>query len=121
MRTEIRWHNLDPIPGVEETIGKRVERLKRTVGRFDPDRGGVELIVQIGQLSKRDLYDVSGNLHLTTSHRLYARDESHDLHVAISQTFDDLARQVRKLKTQLSESRKSGVAMNEAAELFATE
>jgi RNA polymerase sigma factor (sigma-70 family) len=113
---------MEPISQVDEVVEKHAERLKRTIGRFDPDRGGVELTITIEHLLKRDLYEVSGNLHLTNHHRLYARDENKDVQVGIGQTFDDLARQVRKLKTQLSSSRKAGsLAMNEAADLIAEE
>jgi ribosomal subunit interface protein len=121
MRTEVRWRQTDALPQVEQIVEKRVERLKRVVGRFDPGSGGVELIVQIEHMAKRDLFEVSGNLHLTTAHRLYAREENHDLHVAIGQMFDDLARQVRKVKTHVVTERKSALPMNEAADLMAEE
>jgi ribosomal subunit interface protein len=114
MRIETRWRNLEPIHGVEQVIAKRAERLKRTVGRFDPERGGVELTIQVEHVSKRDLYEVSCGLHLTNHSHLFAREEGHDLFASLNEAFNELARQVRKLKSRYAATKKSASMRGEA-------
>jgi ribosomal subunit interface protein len=116
MRIETRWRNIEPIRPLEEAISKRAERLKRTIGRFDPERGGVELTVQVEHSAKRELYEISGNLHLTNHISLFAREQGHDVLAAIGATFDELARQVRKLKSRYASTKKSGAARGAASE-----
>lgn len=119
MQIETRWRNMDPIEGLEPLIARNAERLKRVVGRFDPERGGVELAVHIEHLPKRERYDVSGSLHLTNHSRLFAREESHDVQVAIGTMFDELNRQVRKLKARYDTAKRSGPATEDQANRMA--
>jgi RNA polymerase sigma factor (sigma-70 family) len=121
MRIETRWRSLEPVTSIEEAIAKRAERLKRTIGRFDPERGGVELSIQIEYSQKRSVYEVSGHLHLTNQSRLFAREESHDALVCIGAVIDELARQVRKLKARYETAKKSPGPAAEESEFVAEE
>jgi len=121
MRIDIRWRNMDAVLGLEEAVRERADRLHRSIGRFDPESGGTDLIVHLEHFSKKNLYEASASLHLTTHNHLHARGEGNDVMASVGQAFDELARQVRKIKARYDSALKNSPAMDQAAVLLGGE
>ena len=119
MRTEVKWRNVDSAEQdeIQPAIDRQFERLQRVLGSLDKKESS--LTIQVEFHEKRNSFEVSANLHTAHQH-LFTKEEGTEAVGTVGKAFDEMARQVRKLKAKF-QSRRNEAAPEPADESWEEE
>lgn len=98
MNFQINYKNLDASPRIEAFFERKVKKIRKLTAHFSDEL--VQIQACLEKSPKREEYHITLTLYLP-NHTLHSKDKGENIIGSINSAFEDLQRQIEKLKSQL--------------------